>query len=419
MLTPNKWFRAAYGSELRKYLRENARVRLIVDFGHSKTLFPDADTFPACIIMSRVTEPAPGDSPLRFVSATDEQRAQRPLRDLIVAAQLEVPHGRLLPDGWIFNDPQIEDLLNSVRSNSITLAEEIGASPLYGIKTGMNEAFYLEDDAAHWMVSDEPQSASLLRQFVRGRDVKRWRVEWARCWHIVIPSSHNQDWPWADAPTEGQAEQIFADTHPILHSHLKKYESPLRNRADQGKFWWELRSCSYYERFQRPKIVIARIAFHSSCGLDSVGYFQNDSTVLVPSTDLFVLAVLNSRLGWWYMARVFPHKKDEALSMDVDYLERFPVPKIAEAEKQSIRERCHRLLDLVARGASVAEMIELEAELSTAVWMAFRLSPREQTILDVSPVLRDPLHVLARRRLDGSPPAREGAERARRAAIHE
>jgi len=62
-LTPNKWFRADYADGLRSYLRRKCRVALIVDFGHSKTLFPEADTFPAAIVLEPTASLVPETNP--------------------------------------------------------------------------------------------------------------------------------------------------------------------------------------------------------------------------------------------------------------------------------------------------------------------------------------------------------------------
>jgi hypothetical protein len=396
LLTPNKWFRAAYGERLRVHLREQGKLYLVIDFGHSKTLFEDADTFPACVVLGRVSIMVDDNTPLRFVRADDLDRHSHSLQELIAARAIVVLHGGLGKSGWIFNEGRVEQFLNAMRIRGIGLEESIGSPPLYGLKTGLNEAFYLDDDRARSIISEEPTSRTLVMPFIRGRDVKRWVVAWDRQWHIVIPSSQNRQWPWANALNESEAEQIFAAAHPAIHAHLKKFEPALRRRTDQGRYWWELRSCDYYERFHEPKIVISRIAFHSACGLDTAGYFQNDSTVMIPSDDLFILAVLNSRVAWWYMTLTFPHKKDEALSMDADYLERFPLPRATEELKQEIRVKCRSLIaDVASRPSNRGlEWLSVEQEVSSLVWKAYGFSTADEAVLDEAPVLRDPLRVL-------------------------
>ena len=36
-------------------------------------------------------------------------------------------------------------------------------------------------------------------------------------------------------------------------------QQQLAKRNDRGTFWWELRSCTYYEQLTRPKIVYQEI----------------------------------------------------------------------------------------------------------------------------------------------------------------
>ena len=48
----NKWMKAGYGEPLRKLFGESAWVESVVDLGHNKEMFPDADVFP-CILTAR------------------------------------------------------------------------------------------------------------------------------------------------------------------------------------------------------------------------------------------------------------------------------------------------------------------------------------------------------------------------------
>jgi len=396
LLTPNKWFRAAYGEELRVYIRSCARLYLIIDFGHAKRLFGDADTFPACLILSRAEKRLSDQTTLRFVRAFDEDRARISLDKLVSTFATEVTYANLDKFGWSFNDTNVERILSTMRANSRPLADYVGGLPLYGLKTGLNEAFYLEESAATAVMTEEPQSRELIRPFIRGRDIKRWNIVWAHQWHIVIPSSHNRSWPWSLTRHEQEAEAIFSRAHPLIHSHLKQYEKGLRKRTDKGVFWWELRSCDYYSLFSRRKIAVALISYHSSIGFDDNGYFQNNSSVMIPTEDLFVLAALNSRVGWWYMSLTFPHMKDEALSMEAEYLAKFPIPNIPEAAKESTRESCRMLRQIAANPAtSLAERLRFEKQLSDAIWNAYGLGNLDQAILNEVPVPRDPILLLS------------------------
>ncbi len=51
-IVTNKWMKSGYGEPLRRFLGENAWLESVVDFGHAKQIFEDADVFP-CIIVAR------------------------------------------------------------------------------------------------------------------------------------------------------------------------------------------------------------------------------------------------------------------------------------------------------------------------------------------------------------------------------
>ena len=56
----NKWLKAGYGEPLRRFFAENAWVESVVDFGHAKQIFEDADVFPSIIVARKPTdEPGP------------------------------------------------------------------------------------------------------------------------------------------------------------------------------------------------------------------------------------------------------------------------------------------------------------------------------------------------------------------------
>ena len=47
----NKWMKAGYGEPLRRFFAEKAWVESVVDFGHAKQIFEDADVFPSIIVV--------------------------------------------------------------------------------------------------------------------------------------------------------------------------------------------------------------------------------------------------------------------------------------------------------------------------------------------------------------------------------
>ncbi|MCL4486959.1 MAG: N-6 DNA methylase [Chloroflexi bacterium] len=395
MLTPNKWFRATYAEGLRELLRDRSRLFLLVDFGHSRNLFPAADTFPAAVVFEPVPTRVPDDTTLSFVEAHDSEREKVGLPELIRTKSILVYHRDLRSDRWQLEGTAISRLLDRLMATGRPLVEYAGRRPIRGLLTGLNTAFYLDTAARDRLVEEDPNCTPLLKKFLRGRDIKRWTSEWGDQWHIVIPSSQNRVWPWSDSANESAGEETFATCYPSVHRHLKAFEEPLRKRADKGRFWWELRQCDYYEAFDGPKIVVQCIAYFSQFALDREGHYVNNKVLFVPSEDLYLLAILNSRVAWWVINRTFQHMKDDGVSVDVQFLLALPIPDAKVSLRAEIESLTKRLLDLSQSSVtSVAEESEIELRLNSLVQQAFNLTPEEVDVLERSLPPRDPIALL-------------------------
>jgi len=139
------------------------------------------------------------------------------------------------------------------------------------------------------LVQEHESSARVLSKYLRGQDIHRWAPEWAGFWVLLLRSSSDHAWPWSNLP-EAEAEKSFASLYPAIHRHLKASEQHLRKRTDKGRFWWELRSCAYYEALSAPKLVYQEIQFHPAYALETEGMFLNNKVFFLPNPDKWLLA---------------------------------------------------------------------------------------------------------------------------------
>jgi 16S rRNA G966 N2-methylase RsmD len=336
-IVANKWMRSGYAEPLRRILATETRVETIIDFGHAP-IFPDADTFPCIITLAR---PAAGAA----VEGHDVEVAMFPREELSATAVPEyvkrhkylVPQSRLGPASWSLEPPLAEALFEKIRSRGVPLSTFAGGKPSCGIKTGRNEAFVVDAATRGRLIEEHASSAKLLHKYLRGQDIHRWTPEWEGWWILLLQSSADRDWPWHDLE-EPDAERSFAASYPAVHRHLKASEHALRNRTDKGRFWWELRACAYYDAFEPAKLVYQEIQFHPAYALDTVGMFLNNKVFFLPTSDKWLLAVLNSPLMWWYSWRYLPHMKDETLSPVGAKMEALPIaPPTEQAREEAAR----------------------------------------------------------------------------------
>ncbi|MBW2130181.1 MAG: Eco57I restriction-modification methylase domain-containing protein [Deltaproteobacteria bacterium] len=226
LLTPNKWLRASYAELLRHKIKKESKIVLLVDFGHSKTLFPGADTFPVAISTKNIEMLLSEDKTFKFVRAYDEDRKKHTISALIKNYYIKVPYRNLCPELWKLQDISLTTLLDKLSNTGPTLGEYLRCKKirgiLTGIKSGRNEAFYIDSQTRNRILNQTPGSSFLIKPLLRGRDIKRWITIWEQQWHILIPSSQNKNWPWSNASNEFEAEAIFNDFHPAIHEHLVK-----------------------------------------------------------------------------------------------------------------------------------------------------------------------------------------------------
>ena len=149
--------------------------------------------------------------------------------------------------------------------------------------------------------------------------------------------------------------QRFLSTSQIIekNSLLKpatwddKRDGKWKGRKAGPYEWYEIQdSTAYYPLFEKSKIVVQCIGYHSRWSLDTSGSYVNNKTFFIPTDDIVLLAILNSSLLWWYMWREFPHMKDEALSIDGQCVERLPIPRISDELADGIRSHTRNLIAL-------------------------------------------------------------------------
>jgi hypothetical protein len=166
--------------------------------------------------------------------------------------------------------------------------------------------------------------------------VERWHSPPSGLFMIVMKSSGDYRWPWAGANSEQTAEASFRATYPSLHRHFKAHEDRLHARQDKGRFWWELRSCSYYQAFQNDKIIYPDLSWSPKFIVATNEEFINDLNFMIPSADYWVASVLNSPSSWYFLWRHAIHGKDEVLRLKSIYMETMPIPKSAGDVSQHV-----------------------------------------------------------------------------------
>lgn len=353
-IVTNKWMKAGYGEPLRRLFADAAWVDSVVDFGHAKQIFEDADVFPS-ILALRKPDGETRPSETRVCAIPREQLRIDDLAEQIETEGFGVDAAELGSEPWQLEPQGVVELMAKIRDRGVPLTEYSGTKPYRGILTGFNQAFLIDSATRKQLIEEDGNCEELIRPYVRGQDLGRWAANWAGLWMITVKSSDNYTWPWSEDP-EG-AEDLFRGSYPSLHEHFKQYEPRLRKRQDKGRFWWELRSCKYWDDFLGPKIMYQEIQYHPSYALDTEEYLGNNKLFFVAYADLFLLGVLNSALMWWHNWRYLPHMKDEALSPVGFRMELLPIVRPRDDVREVVECSVTRRIALASESQNAQCMI--------------------------------------------------------------
>lgn len=179
------FFKTGSGRPLRDFLRTQATIETVVDFGDLQ-IFEGVTTYPAILTMNRE---APSNSHMiRFWNI--ETLPEANFRATFEKTADEYPQSALSSGSWELESPALKTLRDKIRNDKRKLKEVYG-SPLYGIKTGLNEAFVIDTPTKNQLCAQDPDSTNLIKPFLEGRDFKTWRADpriikqaFQDCWAI-------------------------------------------------------------------------------------------------------------------------------------------------------------------------------------------------------------------------------------------
>ena len=399
-IAPNKFMRAGYGKNTRELLTTQARPLMVLDFG-DLPIFDEATTYPSIVMVERNPPQPPfpkgggkdktqktlppfekggpgGILPLFFTATFTNTDQLNHFDETLATIGFTMPVAALRLEGWALERPEVLTLMEKLRTTGTPLGEYVGGKFYYGIKTGLNEAFVIDAETRDRLTAEDPKCAEIIKPWLRGRDIRKWQAEWAGLYIISIASSSNREWPWSQEKTETSARSIFKQTYPAVHKHLSQWEAGLRKRDDQGRFWWELRSCAYYDSFLAPKIMYPDIAQHSKFLLDESSSLSSNTTYFIPSSDYCLLGLLNSKLLWWFYGTITSSIQGGFVRYFSQYMEQLPIPPATDTQQAPIIERVQKIL----AAPDSTEVPKLEAEIDRLVYELYGLTDEEITVVE-------------------------------------
>lgn len=313
-ISSSTFFKTGSGKPLREYLLREATLEGVVDFGDLQ-VFEGVTTYPAILTMKRGVAPKGHD--LRFwkVDALPETNFQAAWGK----AAGPYPQTALGAGSWELENTALRALRDKIKAGRETLKDVYGA-PCRGVVTGLNGAFVIDNATKERLCAQDPRSAELLKPLLKGNELTRWRVESQGNWIIYIPKN-----------------RIRIDDYPAIRDWLLPFKDKLEARATKQE-WFELQQAqeAYVPAFEAPKIAYIEVCNRGPFSFEPNGFYQEATTFLIPSPDLALLALLNSRVAWFFFVGTTTVFRGGYFRMKNQFVEILPIPDIPAEARSSL-----------------------------------------------------------------------------------
>ena len=324
-ISSNTFFKTGSGRPLREYLRREAILESVVDFGDLQ-VFEGVNTTPAILTMKRGSAPKGHD--LRFwqLDALPETNFQATWEK----AAGPYPQAALGAGSWELENTALRTLRDKIRTGKKTLKDVYG-SPLYGIKTGLNAAFVIDSATKERLCAQDPRSAELLKPLLKGGDLARWHIQPEGWWIIYIPKG-----------------RIDIGDYTAIRDWLLPFREALEARATK-QAWFELQQdqLGYVAGFEEEGICFPDMSQGPKFSMAPSGYLYETTTFKI-NADFTLLALLNSRLFWFCLRGEANALRggEWRLRLKRQYIEPLPIPQSSDDARAKLAQVAKKISGL-------------------------------------------------------------------------
>ena len=288
-ITSNKWTRAKYGKNFRKFLLKNTDLLSYVDFNGVKV-------FESATVDTSVMEfkKSNNNSDFVYCDIDRDYELNMNLDNYIEKNGFDYKKSDLDIEGFSFANPKELKIKKRIEEVGIPL-KEWDIKITYGILTGFNEAFIIDGKTKDELIAKDPKCAEIIKPLLRGRDIKRYKYEFADKWLI---NSHNG---YKNTP-----RIKVENDYPVVKEWLDSFKEQIEKRYDKGETAYNLRNCAYIDEFKKEKIMYQEMVQYSSFMFDKdKNFFCLDTGRIITGKNLkYLLSVFNSKL-FFYSIKTF------------------------------------------------------------------------------------------------------------------
>ena len=187
---------------------------------------------------------------------------------------------------------------------------------------------------------------------------------------------------------------IDIENYPSILKYLEQYRSRLEPKPKDFKGnnwpgrkpgsykWYEIQDAvDYFHEFEKPKIIIPAIVKSANYAYDLNNHYSNDKTSIIPTGDLTLLAIINSRLIDFFLKQIASTKQNGYFEYKPVYVSQLPIVDPGVESGGKIRTIVNQILT-AKRADPLADTSDLEAEIDRLVYELYGLTVEEIKVVE-------------------------------------
>ena len=244
-----------------------------------------------------------------------------------------------------------------------------------GVPLASKDAFVVDESTCDQLIDKDPNSVDLIERFPDMPEKWRWELRNV----IYIPSSRDKRWPWSGISDKSEAERIFKETYPAISAHMNFHKDELQREANPAVFYWEFPRCGALPKLGQPKIIYRTSSISMQAAYDTSHQFHTTSTHSIPTTDLSLLAILNSKLFNWYAYKKYnKFPKYKPLAFSKQNMKNAPIAARTDKQKEELSDLVQKILD----APDSPKAPDIEREIDELVYELYELTPAEIALIE-------------------------------------
>ncbi len=389
-IMPDKWTNAAFGKGLRKVVSDRKAANKIISFGAYQVF--NASTYTALQWFR------PNSEHLEYYQLDRNLETNRELDIYLKTLKNNnaaiTDNEKLKKESWVLTVGDTSDILRKLESHPRRIAD-IFDKIFQGLATSKDDVYFLyncvENDNNIIGYSKQLErnieiEKGLVKPLLKGEDVHRYdNIQTDR--FVIFP--YKIDNEKAVLYTENELSVLF----PNGYAYLKECEDILRGREKgrlmNDEYWFKYIYPKNLVLFDHEKLVAPDISMGGNFAYDICGRFYQTTTIYgyikkenIQESYKFWMALLNSRLCWWFLTNTGTTLANGFFRFKPDYIKPFPVPKDIT---QKIEEAIVRIVDDILMQKKDNPQVDtksLEREIDFLVYKLYNLTYDEVLIVD-------------------------------------